>query len=210
MAETDDRDSTSTGDSSPEQALALLKQMTVAQRILAISADVASEDMKFAGIDTFVLAELVGVPSPEQPVDWEFVTSVRIQTLKSYHKAGRICDGDELLAKLAGILDSVRLEEVRADCEAVDSARNPDFSFLSKLEQRELAKVLAHEELQRMIENGGGCVACYGVSEGSVELWFHGEIEDDGSCVFLMGPYDGVEGPLPSQSDGKFVRESWC
>jgi hypothetical protein len=37
-------------------------------------------------------------------------------------------------------------------------------------------------------------VATYSVSNDHTELWFEGDIEDDGSCIDLRGPYDGADG----------------
>ena len=102
-----------------------------------------------------------------------------------------------------------RLERIRVECEAFDAGERSDFSFLSKSEQSQLAEILAREELQSMLENGVGCVASYCVTAGRVTLWFRAEIEDDGSCLFLEGPYERSRGPLATESDERFVREVW-
>ena len=67
--------------------------------------------------------------------------------------------------------------------------------IMTEAERRGLTLHFAHEALESQQQNGLGCDAWYRLEAGAVELWFRGEIEDDGGCHVLHGPYQGVEAP---------------
>ncbi|MCA8976288.1 MAG: hypothetical protein KDC98_16335 [Planctomycetes bacterium] len=192
-----------------EEAVSILEGMTVAERVQAVRRDVDAGTRRFAQVNVFDLAHLLDVPQPERPAGWDFCTCAEILSLEQCHEEGRITDGEDLAAKLEEFVDEDRLEEIRTECASFDTGKRRDFSFLLPREREDLAEALAHEELQRLLENGIGRIATYCVSAGDVELWFHAEIEDDGVCLRLEGPYDGVDGPLAAENDEGFVCESW-
>ncbi len=192
---------------SSEHAVSILEQMAVPDRVQAVWEDVESGQRRFANVDTFALANLLDVPQPESPTgDWCFERAAEIRSLQEYHEEGRL---DDLAYRLEGIVPASRLEAIRADCAACDAGERADFDFLKPDERRKLAEQVAREELEAMTMNGMGCMASYCVRASGVELWFHADIEDDGSCISLQGPYDGVEGPSASEDDDGYVSESW-
>jgi hypothetical protein len=50
-----------------EEALSILKPMTVAQRAQQIRTDIDTGERRFANVDVFDLAALLDVPQPERP-----------------------------------------------------------------------------------------------------------------------------------------------
>ena len=61
-----------------------------------------------------------------------------------------------------------------------DIALWKDPNGLTEDERRGLTLHFAHEALESLQQNGLGCEAWYRLEAGGVELWFRGEIEDDG------------------------------
>ena len=62
-----------------------MSNLCVAERIAAVAEDVESEEQRFASIEVHDLAELLGVPQPEQPDEsWSRTTYAERQTLEEY------------------------------------------------------------------------------------------------------------------------------
>jgi hypothetical protein len=177
-----------------EQAEAFLENLPLEDRIRAVGEDVYSKRNKFAKLDVFVLADLLEVPDPDRPGDdWSRSVYAEKRTLEEY------IDLDSGLAEeLADMLPSStspnRAEIVREKCEAYLAGEIDSLDFLNDQERECLIEQLGERDLQSMMDNGIGGVATYCVSDDDYELWFEGEIEDDGSCVYLKGPYDDIEG----------------
>lgn len=176
----------------PEESL---RRLPIEERPRAIREDLDSGARRFAEIDPFGLAELLDVPFPPNYADWAYETSVTVDTLEGYLQW--LMPDDKDLEPILATLDVTeeRLEELSRLSQAARALDPPDFSFLTEAERRALTLHFAHEALESQQQNGLGCDAWYRLEAGGVELWFRGEIEDDGECHFLHGPYQGVEAP---------------
>ncbi len=177
-----------------DKAKEFLGGLSVEERIAAVAEDVASGKMYFASIEAHDLAELLGVPQPEQPDDsWSRTIFAERRTLEEY------VDLDEgILGEIPDMVDGFasdeRLAAISAKCNAHAEGSIHSFDFLQPEERKRLLEQLEEKALERLRDNGIGCVATYCVEHGDHELWFEGDIEDDGSCIDLRGPYDGVDG----------------
>jgi len=105
---------------------------------------------------------------------------------------------DGILEEFADMLTSgtpaERAQTVAEKCKAYAAGEIDSLDFLETKERECVSEQLEERELQRLMDNGIGGVATYCVRDGDHELWFEGEIEDDGSCIELKGPYDGIDG----------------
>ena len=148
----------------------------------------------FASIETHDLADLLDVPQPDQPDDsWSRTIYAERKTLEAY------VDLDNgIISEIPNMLDGVssaeRIAAISARCDAYAEGSLHSFDFLRPEEHKRLLEQLDEKVLERLRDNGIGCVAIYYVEHGSNELWFEGDIEDDGSCIDLRGPYNGVDG----------------
>jgi hypothetical protein len=219
-----------TGEQLPaEEAKAILSQLTLKERIRAVWSDVDSGARRFAALGTFDLAELLDVPQPKRPVGWSFYTCVKIRTLLEYREYGMFDSASELVDELesgyylwkdnvdglsipAGpISDSYeekRLAKLRQAARQYDEGKRRHLGFLFHEERDYLIERMATRELGNLVENGIGTVASYCVKAGRLELWFQGPIEDDGSCLSLAGPYEGVTGSSPAPEEN-YRCERW-
>lgn len=177
-----------------DKAKEFLGSLSVEERIAAVAEDVASGKKRFASIQAHDLAELLGVPQPEQPDDsWSRAIYAERQTLEEYIDLN---DGilDEIPDMLDGCASAERIAAISAKCDAYAEGSIRSLDFLQPEERKYLVEQLEEKALERLRDNGIGCVATYCVEHGDHELWFEGDIEDDGSCIALRGPYDGVDG----------------
>ena len=68
-----------------DKAKEFLNELTVAERIAVVAEDVVSGQKRFASIETHDLAELLGIPQPEQPDDsWSRTIFAERRTLEEY------------------------------------------------------------------------------------------------------------------------------
>ena len=177
-----------------DKAKECLNKLSVAERIAAVAEDVVSGKKCFASIETHDLADLLDVPQPDQPDDsWSRTIYAERKTLEAY------VDLDNgIISEIPNMLDGVssaeRIAAISARCDAYAEGSLHSFDFLRPEEHKRLLEKLDEKALERLRDNGIGCVAIYCVEHGSNELWFEGDIEDDGSCIDLRGPYDGVDG----------------
>jgi hypothetical protein len=177
-----------------DKAKGFLSNLSVEERIAAVAKDVASGKKRFASIEAHDLAKLLGVPQPDQPDDsWSRTIYAERQTIEEYID---LDDGilDEIPYMLDGCASEKRIAAVAAKCKACADGSIDSFDFLKPKERALILKELEERELESRRDNGIGCVATYCVAHDDHELWFEGEIEDDGSCIYLKGPYDGVDG----------------
>jgi hypothetical protein len=194
----------------PDKARSILIPLSASQRAEAIRKDIDSGQRKFASLDPFELADLLQVPQPESPENsWCFVTGVRVRLLDDYLEEGYFDSAADLTDNLADLVESQRLKEIEDDCVKYDDGAREDFSFLHPEERKHLEMEFARENLTRLRDNGLGCTAFYCVTSGNQELWFHASIEDDGTCFNLLTPYDGINGPLPTENDSTYICETW-
>ena len=177
-----------------DKAKEFLNKLSVEERIAAVAQDVTSGKKRFASIEAHDLAELLGVPQPEQPDDsWSCTIFAERQTLEEY-----VDLDDSILSEIPDMLEGsaskARVKTISAKCDAYAEGSIDSFDFLKPKERKCLLEQLEERELESLRDNGIGCVATYCVEHGDHELWFEGDIEDDGSCIDLRGPYDGVDG----------------
>lgn len=190
---------------SAEAAKAVLEPMKMRDRREAVWNDVDSGARRFAMLRTIELARLLGVPDPEHPVGWDCCTAVEIGTLKHCYDEGDFCMASELASELEDYVEPERLVRIQAACKRYDEGKLRNYYFLHRDEREYLAERFANRRLQRMLDNGIGCVATYCVRAGRRKLWFRGDLEEDGRCLSLRGPYDGVCGPYGPASDPRYV-----
>jgi hypothetical protein len=177
-----------------DKAKEFLRNLSVEERIAAVAKDVASGNRRFASIEAHDLAELLDVPQPDQPDDsWSRAIYAERQTLEEY-----VDLNDGILAEIPDMLgggsSAERIAAISANCKAYAEGSIRSFDFLHPEERKYLREQFEEKALERLRDNGIGCVATYCVEQGDHELWFEGDIEDDGSCIDLKGPYDGVDG----------------
>jgi hypothetical protein len=177
-----------------DKAKEFLNKLSLAERIVAVAEDVVSGKKCFASIETHDLADLLDVPQPDQPDDsWSRTIYAERKTLEEY-----VDLDDAIVTEIPDILNGFssdeRIAAVSAKCDAYAEGSIHSFDFLRPEEHKRLLEQLDEKVLERLRDNGIGCVAIYCVEHGDHELWFEGDIEDDGSCIDLRSPYDGVDG----------------
>lgn len=177
-----------------DHAEEFLESLSLSERIRAVAKDVDSKKNEFAVLDAFNLAKLLEVPDPDQPGDsWSRAVYAEKRSLEEYVDLN---DGilEEFAEMLPGGTSAKRAQTVTEKCEAFAAGEIGSLDFLKPREQQAILEQLEERELQSLMDNGIGGVATYCVSDDENELWFEGEIEDDGSCINLKGPYDGING----------------
>jgi hypothetical protein len=177
-----------------EKAKAFLESLALQERIRAVAEDVDSKKNEFAALDVFTLAELLEVPDPDQPGDsWSRSVYAEKRSLEEYVdlNAGIL---EEFSEMLPGGTSARRAQTVTEKCKAYAAGEIDSLDFLKPKERESILEQLEERDLQSLMDNGIGGVATYCVSDDENELWFEGEIEDDGSCIDLKGPYDGIDG----------------
>ena len=104
-----------------DEAQEFLSNLCVAERIAAVAEDVESEEQRFASIEVHDLAELLGVPQPEQPDDsWSRTTYAERQTLEEYVDLDNSIV-EEFPDRLPSKTTPKRVQSVRALCEELPS-----------------------------------------------------------------------------------------
>ena len=177
-----------------DKAKEFLNKISLEERIAAVAEDLASGKKRFASIEPHDLAELLGVPQPEQPDNsWSLTIYAERQTLEEYVDLDSGILG-EIPEMLDGYASEKRSKTISTKCEAYADGSIDSFDFLKPRERALVLKKLEDRELEGLRDNGIGCVATYCLAHGSHELWFEGDIEGDGSCIDLRSPYDGVDG----------------
>ena len=168
----------------------LLAITNVEDRIRVVAEDVKSETDKYRTIDAFDLAEALGAPDPEDLSEWDKCTCAEILSLEeaSENRGG---DPTEDIQLLCGEVSEARYAKIEAAAAASDES---DFSYLLPDERETLERLLAEDQLQSNLENGIGGIARCTVEADGVELSFEGSIEDDGTMLDLLSPYDERDG----------------
>jgi hypothetical protein len=177
-----------------EKAKAFLENLPLEERIRVVGEDVETKKNKFAVLDAFTLAELLEVPEPDHPGDsWSREVYAEKRSLEDY-----VDLDSSVVEEFADMLpcgtSAKRVQAVAEKCAAYAAGKIDSLDFLKPKEQQSILEQLEERELQSRMDNGIGGVATYCVSDVDHELWFEGEIEDDGSCIDLKGPYDGIDG----------------
>ena len=182
----------------PAQLLTALTAIPeIKERLRVIAQDVRSKVDLYRTIDPFNLAEALGAPDLDE---WNRCTAVAIQPLEEIYKNGG-GEPDEDINILDGEVSDDRFSEIVAATEAALKSKHLNFSFLSPDERQILEKTLAERQLQNDLDNGIGGIATCTVTDGEDELSFEGEIEDDGTILWLRTPYDERDGGVQDLSN---------
>jgi hypothetical protein len=186
--------------------VAILLAMPLTQRIKAVGKDLQSGADMFRVVDAFELAEALGVPQSDSPVngEWSFTTYANRQTIEEYVDQGG--DAGRILGWLESAVGSKRLVTLEKAFATLDDTR-PSFAFLTAKERRLAEDTIAKHQIEANQINGMSCLASYCVKHGGVELWFEADVEDDGSCVFLRTPYDERDSKFRDLSNS--VVDEW-
>lgn len=170
----------------------LLKLGEVEDRIRLVADDVRTNTDRFRSIPPHELAEALGVPQPECPADWEFICSAEIRPIEEC--AANVNPVSELVYLVQDEIEPDRFHELVDQFSSLDELAEPNFSFLTNDEKQLLEVALAQQQLGRNLENGIGTIARYNLKSGDMVLSFEATIEDDGSCIYLLTPYEHRDG----------------
>lgn len=163
------------------------------ERIRHIAEDVRSKLDRYRPIDPFQLAEALGIDDAESPSgDWTFTCSAEILPLEEWVIVRSPLS--EFPYRIEDKVDPDRLEQLIELFEAMEDQKERNFDFLTAKERKLIELSFAQEDLELNEENGIGTVAHRTVGEGDDSLRFEASIEDDGSCLELLGPYDFRDG----------------
>lgn len=174
----------------PEEALQDLLALSMSERRDAVARDVRRRFPRYRDIPAHDLAEALGVPQPESPSsDWAFTRYAEIVTVEEY--ARNYSPASELVYLIEDSIDPTRFQRLLELSEPLDKVEAPSFSFLRKDERHALEHAIAEQQLESNESNGMCCIAHYSVGAPSGDaLEFEGDIEDDGTCIYLRTPYD--------------------
>lgn len=177
----------------PSQLLdELLAIPSIEDRIRIVAIDLQERTDKYRDIDPFDLADVLGVPTPENRGDWDNYFTSEILTVEEEDQMGG--PPSETVRALLEFVTGQRADEIEAKAEELDAVVNPTFEFLTTEERTILEKELAEARLQSKSENGIGGIMRYCLRSGDSTLIFEGDVEDDGVCIFLRTPYDYRDG----------------
>lgn len=183
----------------------LLSIIGVDERIRIIASDVRSQADRYRNIPPHELAEALGVPQPERPAEWEFICSAPILPIEEC--ATNWNPISELVYLIQDEIEPDRFTELVNRFEALDDLAEPTFIFLTTSEKQLLEKAIAEQQLQRNLDNGIGTIARYNLKSDEMMLSFEATIEDDGSCIYLLTPYDCRDGAFSEFANT--VIECW-
>ncbi len=178
-----------------EQLEKKLRNMNYRDRLNAIADDLNSGQDRFRAIGSQQLAELAGLTPPPLDDCW-----TRIYYTSHQNFDDLVLNHDEEIVfrfaaeYLKGKADAAIVEQVKdALAHYEDGDYEVDVSFLTSKEKELIEFGFMERELDEL---GGGYVVartCIGSPKG-VELWFEGDIEDDGECLCIRTPYDHRDG----------------
>lgn len=176
------------------------------QRLEAIADDVSSGRDRYRAIAPHVLASLLGVNSSKRPDgDWTFIAYAERRRIEDY-----VVEIEELETFADYLEDKIpaqRCQELRQLFARQVEASTLDLSFLTPDERVAIESTLNDRELKKNLENGRCTIAQFKIKTPKLELWFEGEIEDDGACLTLKTPYDRRDGSFRDLSG--CVTEEW-
>ena len=161
-------------------------------RIKAVAKDVKTHKNRFAEIDAFDLAHALEVPQAEQPSgDWSFISYAEKISCEEYAKYNS--PASEIVYLIEDDVPAKRFKELVKKSSKLDEVAAPKFNFLTVHERALLEEAISQEQLENNEDNGQSCIAHYWVGKRSDNLCFEATVEDDGSCIFLLTPYDKKE-----------------
>ena len=176
-----------------------LSQMTIKERIVAVGRDVESRVDRYACVDVYLLAELLGISQPESPgPGWSFCRYVEAFTLEQYAYDNESFWTDEVHTWLKSTVSESRLKELEDRTASWELDTSQDLSFLTAHERQEILQALYCAQLQDSV--GLVIARASTIEADGYVLNFESDIEDDGASGGLAGPYD--------ERDGRFCDES--
>lgn len=95
-----------------------------------------------------------------------------------------------------------RLDFLESLVAKLQEAERPRIEILTKRERNYLEEDFAEMELQSLSESGLNYLALYTITSQEGDLSFEAHIEDDGTCLVLLTPYD--------KRDGEFTDLDSC
>jgi hypothetical protein len=186
------------------KALQKLEAMPLANRIAAVATDVDSKQDEFRSIDAHELASLLGIEDAARPIrngDWNFELHVLrwpVDDILSYE------DEEYIVEVLQSQLTPERYKEL---CSKIDLREEYKTNLLEFLTNDDLLEFLTNDEKQSIEEHNmewrherDGDSVCHCYAYNSIEaprgkvLTFQALIEDDGTCITLLTPYDERDG----------------
>jgi len=184
-----------------------LQSISVEQCIALVENDIASGRDRYRKIPPHELALVLGIGDSRHPGrDWSFTQFVERVSVEEYAK--RWVPPSELLYRLENKVEKKRFVELIAKSDDLDSSDGPSFSFLSVDERAIIENAMAEKELQGASDNGTNCIGHRSVATPSgQELRFEGDMEEDGTCITLLTPYDFRDGRFCDLS--RSLTNSW-
>ena len=159
--------------------LEILKQInTISSRVEAIAEDFNSGADKFSNIDTYKLAELLGL----QPEEFENRESVGYRISLDLYSDPIY----NFIYPLEGKVSAERIREIDERSKAFEKGEAESDAQLTPAEKNIIEDVMSEENL----EDGAGWILAGKtiISETGIELDFLAEI-DHGECFGCYGPY---------------------
>lgn len=188
-------------------ALEELMALPIDKRIEAIDQDLSLFEKRFERIDSFDLAAALEVPEFQKPGnEWSFVRYAEIISVEEY---ARFCSpASEIVYLIQNDVSETRFQRLIALSEPLDTIDEPNFEFLTAIERSDLERAIAEKQLEANSSNAMNCLAHYSVvTETGNELRFEAVVEDDGSCLGLLTPYDFKMGKFVDLT--KCVTDTW-
>jgi hypothetical protein len=169
--------------------------MSYRDRLNAIADDLTSGNDKYRDIEPYRFAELAGLTPPPLDDGWTHIYYTNHQ------------DFDELVINqdaeivfrcaaeyLKGKVDVAILTKVEDALSHYENGNHEvDISFLTSKEKKLIELGFMEQELHELDAPFVVARTCIGSPKG-VELWFEGDIEDDGECLCVRTPYDYRDG----------------
>jgi hypothetical protein len=182
-----------------------LKEMSLAERIAAVAADIESKRDEFRSIGPYELAELLGIGDADQPGgDWGFVWYAAPRTVEDIFA---VEDDEYILDLIESAVTPERWEELKAKVQSmIETSRRPEnLDFISETEKQAIARL----DMERQRENDTKLMAYYYINAPHDRtLTFEAYVGDNGETYGeLQTPYDEHDGKFTDLSDCLIVEE---
>jgi hypothetical protein len=194
-------------------APAKLETLSLAKRIAAVAADVASKRDEYREIDPHELALLLDIGDAYRPGgDWESVWFVPCVTVNDILLQWG--DGEFITDLLQPHVTSERYEELNLKIGLINETKEryaQDYAqevleFLTQIEKETIERVYMEREADDI--SGPSVVAFYTIkAPRGKKLTFCTYIGDNGEGDDLMTPYDERDGAFPDLSDCLIVED---
>lgn len=178
--------------------IADLRALEVQDRINTVYKDIQSRKDLYREIAPHLLAELLGINDADSPgPDWLKMKIAERQIIKR-----AISDNPQdflLVERLIGKVSPDRQEILENLLDAFEDTNTGDLSLILPEEVEILERFMQEDELSYSVN----VIAQLSIKTlNSSIIKFEGFIEDDGTCIHLLTPYD--------ERDGKFFNLTDC